>query len=75
MTEQKPNPKFVFSFSFRCSCGNDRPDRFYTMPAEAVKEDDSFGFADNIFRIVCKICKAEYRADFNVRKLQNAETR
>lgn len=66
-------PKFVITFGFSCKCGNNHPADFYTMPAEVLKDDLSFGFSENIFRIVCKLCKAEYRVDTHVRRLENAE--
>jgi len=45
------------------------------MPSEGLKPDNTFGFSDNAFRLVCMRCKEEYRAEFNVRRFADVEER
>ena len=61
-------PTFTFTFGFTCECGNGHPANFYTMPVEGLKPDNTFGFMDGTFRLVCKVCKKEYVAGVTVRR-------
>lgn len=68
-------PKFILSFGFSCRCGNRDPSGFYMMPAEVVRPDNSFGFSDHIYRLLCKGCKKEYQIQWNVKECANAEVK
>ena len=68
-------PKFTLSFSFSCICGNKIPSEFYTMPVEGLRGDNTFGFIDNRFRIVCKKCKEEFITELFVRRFSDVEVK
>jgi len=64
---------FTFKFNFTCSCGNKEPANFYLMPAEGLREDNTFGFLDSVFRIVCKRCNEEFVAEVKIRRFVDAK--
>ena len=69
-----PGQQFVMSFNFRCQqCGNTHPPDFYLMPSEGVRPNNTFGFIDNVFRLVCKRCREEYRIELKIERFVNAE--
>lgn len=68
--------QFVISFNFRCqNCGNTHPPDFYLMPAEGVRQNNTFGFMENVFRLVCKKCHQEYRIELKIERFVDANVR
>jgi len=66
----------MMHFNFRCvNCGNTHPPEFYIMPAEGIRSNNTFGFLENVFRIVCKRCQEEYRMELNIERFANAKAR
>ena len=61
-------PKFNLSFGITCSCGNCNPAEFYVIPLEGLRGDNTFGFLDNQFRMVCQRCKTEFIAELKLRR-------
>jgi hypothetical protein len=66
------DPHFTISFNFTCEgCGNSEPRNFYIMPVEGIRKDNTFGFLDGKYRMVCQKCKEEFTTELTIRRFSD----